>query len=62
MVLQGTLRGKDMAELKFPVTELDKNKFQVVVDMAVYAKESDQSKKPVENIPVFAKEFVPLHP
>ena len=29
-----------MAELKFPVTELDKNKFQVLVDMAIYAKES----------------------
>jgi His-Xaa-Ser system protein HxsD len=29
-----------MAELKFPVTELDKDKFQVVVDMAIYAKES----------------------
>lgn len=29
-----------MAELKFPVTELDKNRFQVVVDMAIYAKES----------------------
>ena len=29
-----------MAELKFPVTELDNDKFQVVVDMAIYAKES----------------------
>lgn len=29
-----------MAELKFPVTELDKDKFQVIVDMALYAKES----------------------
>ena len=29
-----------MAELKFPVTELDKDKFQVVVDLAIYAKES----------------------
>lgn len=29
-----------MAELKFPVTELEKNRFQVVVDMAIYAKES----------------------
>ena len=29
-----------MAELKFPVTELDKDKFQVVVDMAIYAKDS----------------------
>ena len=29
-----------MAELKFPITELEKNKFQVLVDMALYAKES----------------------
>lgn len=29
-----------MAELKFPVVELEKEKFQVVVDMALYAKES----------------------
>ena len=29
-----------MTELKFPVTELEKNRFQVVVDMAIYAKES----------------------
>lgn len=29
-----------MAELKFPVTELEKDKFQVIVDMALYAKES----------------------
>lgn len=29
-----------MAELKFPVTKLDNDKFQVVVDMALYAKES----------------------
>ena len=29
-----------MAKLKFPVTELEKDKFQVVVDMAIYAKES----------------------
>lgn len=29
-----------MAELKFPVTELKKDKFQVIVDMALYAKES----------------------
>ena len=29
-----------MAELKFPVAELEKEKFQVVVDMALYAKES----------------------
>ena len=29
-----------MTELKFPVTELEKNRFQVVVDMALYAKES----------------------
>ena len=29
-----------MAELKFPVTELDKDKFQVVVDMSLYTKES----------------------
>lgn len=29
-----------MAELKFPITELEKEKFQVVVDMALYAKES----------------------
>lgn len=28
-----------MAELKFPVIELEKDKFQVVVDMALYAKE-----------------------
>jgi hypothetical protein len=32
MVLQG-MGKKNMAELKFPVTELDKDKFQVVVDM-----------------------------
>ena len=32
--------GMAMAELKFPVTELDNDKFQVVVDMAIYAKES----------------------
>ena len=29
-----------MAELKFPVTEIDNDKFQVVVDMALYAKEA----------------------
>ena len=29
-----------MAELKFPVAELEKEKFQVVVDMALYAKET----------------------
>ena len=29
-----------MAELKFPVTKIDNNKFQVVVDMALYAKEA----------------------
>lgn len=29
-----------MAELIFPVTELEKDKFQVIVDMALYAKES----------------------
>ena len=29
-----------MVELKFPVTKLDNDKFQVVVDMALYAKES----------------------
>ena len=29
-----------MDELKFPITELDNNRFQVVVDMALYAKES----------------------
>ena len=29
-----------MAELKFPVTKLDNDKFQVVVDMALYAKET----------------------
>ena len=29
-----------MTELKFPVTELEKDRFQVVVDMALYAKES----------------------
>ena len=29
-----------MAELKFPITELEKEKFQVVVDMALYAKEA----------------------
>ena len=29
-----------MAELKFPVVELEKEKFQVVVDMALYAKEA----------------------
>ena len=29
-----------MTELKFPVTELEKDKFQVVVDMALYAKEA----------------------
>ena len=29
-----------MAELKFPVTEIENDKFQVVVDMALYAKES----------------------
>lgn len=40
MVLQGTRRSKDMAEMKFPITELEKDKFQVVVDMALYAKES----------------------
>ena len=28
------------AELKFPVTEIDNDKFQVVVDMALYAKEA----------------------
>lgn len=29
-----------MAKLKFPITELDNDKFQVVVDMALYAKEA----------------------
>ena len=29
-----------MAELNFPVTKLDNDKFQVVVDMALYAKEA----------------------
>ena len=29
-----------MAELKFPVTEIDNDKFQVVVDMALYTKEA----------------------
>ncbi len=29
-----------MAELKFPITELGNDKFQVVVDMALYAKET----------------------
>ena len=29
-----------MAELKFPVTELENDKFQVVVNMALYAKEA----------------------
>ena len=29
-----------MAELKFPVTQLENDKFQVIVDMALYAKES----------------------
>lgn len=29
-----------MAELKFPVTELDNNRFQVIVDTALYTKES----------------------
>ena len=29
-----------MAELKFPVTKLDNDKFQVVVEMALYAKEA----------------------
>lgn len=29
-----------MAKLKYPVTELENNRFQVVVDMALYAKES----------------------
>ena len=32
--------GMAMAELKFPVTELESDKFQVVVDMALYAKEA----------------------
>lgn len=29
-----------MAELKFPVTKLENEKFQVVVDMSIYTKES----------------------
>jgi His-Xaa-Ser system protein HxsD len=29
-----------MAELKFPITALENEKFQVVVDMSLYAKES----------------------
>lgn len=29
-----------MAELQFPIVELEKEKFQVIVDMALYAKES----------------------
>ena len=29
-----------MAELKFPVTEIDNDKFQAVVDLALYAKEA----------------------
>jgi hypothetical protein len=32
--------GMAMAELKFPVTALENEKFQVVVDMSLYAKES----------------------
>ena len=32
--------GMAMAELKFPVTKLDNDKFQVVVDMALYAKDA----------------------
>ena len=32
--------GMAMAELKFPITELESDKFQVVVDMALYAKEA----------------------
>ena len=40
MVLQGARKFKDMTELKFPVTELEKDKFQVVVDMSLYTKES----------------------
>lgn len=28
-----------MAEIKFPIVELEKNKFQVAVDMSLYAKE-----------------------
>ena len=33
-------REKNMAELQFPIVELEKEKFQVIVDMALYAKES----------------------
>ena len=29
-----------MAELKFPVTELENDKFQVIIDMALYAQEA----------------------
>lgn len=37
----GTLtEGMAMAELKFPVTKLENERFQVVVDMSLYAKES----------------------
>lgn len=32
--------GMAMAELKFPVTALENERFQVVVDMSIYAKES----------------------
>ena len=33
-----------------------------LLDKGNIAKDLAQSEKPVENIPVFAKEFVPLHP
>lgn len=39
MVLRG-YGEKNMAELKFPVVEFEKEKFQIIVDMALYAKES----------------------
>ena len=32
--------GMAMAELKFPVTSLENERFQVVIDMSLYAKES----------------------
>lgn len=34
------LLGMAMAEIKFPVTALENERFQVVVDMSLYAKES----------------------
>ena len=40
MELRKNIKCEYMDTIKFPVTEIEKDKFQVVVDMTIYAKES----------------------